>query len=139
MSKTNNTKEISHYSKPKQTSLVDVYIGGKIEEKRMLAGLTRGELSVAVGVTHQQMSKYTKAINRVPAARLIEIAGVLNMPLLDFFPDEDSILENTVQTRRIQLKIFEKLNRLSDNDLTAINTLTSTMLPKKPRTSRREC
>jgi transcriptional regulator with XRE-family HTH domain len=40
-----------------------------------------------IGVSHQQVQKYERGIDRVSAGRLFEIGGALNVPLTYFFED----------------------------------------------------
>jgi transcriptional regulator with XRE-family HTH domain len=40
-----------------------------------------------IGVSHQQVQKYERGIDRVSAGRLFEIGGALSVPIADFFED----------------------------------------------------
>jgi transcriptional regulator with XRE-family HTH domain len=63
----------------------------RIRERRIELGLTQKQLCVIIGVTYQQMNKYERAINRVSAGRLYDIACALNAPVGYFYegPDQD--------------------------------------------------
>ncbi len=50
-----------------------------------MLGLTQQQLADLIGVTYQQAHKYERAINRVSAGRLFEIAQVLSVPVSYFF------------------------------------------------------
>ena len=65
---------------------VDVYVGGRARTRRLLLGMNQDELAQRLGLTFQQVQKYESGANRVSASRLWEIAGVLKMPIGDFFP-----------------------------------------------------
>jgi len=69
------------------TEKVDAAIGMRIHELRISMGLSRHQLAEKIGVTHQQLQKYEKGINRISAGRLVAIAGALNKPVSYFFED----------------------------------------------------
>ena len=77
---------------------VDVHVGGRIKLRRQLLGLSQGKLAVALGLTFQQVQKYEKGANRVSASRLLEIASVLNVPILFFFDDMPSEMAGPTAT-----------------------------------------
>lgn len=64
---------------------VDIHVGKRIRQRRLLLKTTQQELSDQVGVKFQQMQKYETAKNRVSASRLWSIAKVLNVPVSFFF------------------------------------------------------
>ena len=65
--------------------MIDDHVGRRIRERRILLGLTQGELAEMIGVTYQQAHKYEHGINRVSAGRLFEIARVLSAPITYFY------------------------------------------------------
>ena len=64
---------------------VDIHVGKRIRQRRLLLKTTQQELSNQVGVKFQQMQKYETGKNRVSASRLWSIAKVLNVPVSFFF------------------------------------------------------
>ena len=64
---------------------VDVHVGARIRQRRMIVGLTQQTLAEAIGVTFQQVQKYEIGANRVSASRLWEIARLLGVPIGFFF------------------------------------------------------
>ena len=64
---------------------VDVHVGARIRQRRMIVGLTQQNLAETIGVTFQQIQKYEIGANRVSASRLWEIARLLNVPIGFFF------------------------------------------------------
>ena len=75
-------------AKPKSgrsTAAIDTHVGGRIRERRIMLGLTQQQLAKMIGVTYQQAPKYERAINRVSAGRLFEIAGALSAPIIYFY------------------------------------------------------
>jgi len=99
---------------------VDVHVGMKLKDRRILVGLNQKELGNMAGITFQQIQKYEKGINRVSASRLYEIAKILLVPIEYFFEGyEDGVVydtdykpENVVEKEIIELvKNFIRINR----------------------------
>lgn len=68
-----------------RTQDIDRHVGARIRERRIMLGLTQQQLADLIGVTYQQAHKYERAINRVSAGRLFEVAQVLSVPVSYFF------------------------------------------------------
>ena len=68
-----------------RTQAIDRHVGGRVRERRIMLGLTQQQLADLIGVTYQQAHKYERAINRISAGRLFEIAHVLSVPISYFF------------------------------------------------------
>ncbi|WP_051003000.1 helix-turn-helix domain-containing protein [Bradyrhizobium elkanii] len=62
----------------------DALIGQRLRTRRMELKISQSELGDALGVSFQQVQKYEKGVNRVGAARLAEIAEVLDTNV-DYF------------------------------------------------------
>ena len=56
---------------------VDRHVGRRVSEKRIGLGYNQSDLGRALGLTFQQIQKYERGVNRVSAARLLQIASVL--------------------------------------------------------------
>ncbi len=69
---------------------VDVAVGNRVRELRIRAGMTQQTLAEHVGVSFQQVQKYEKGTNRMGASRLIQIAGILGVPVSALFKDIDT-------------------------------------------------
>ena len=76
-------------AKPKRgrstATAIDDHVGGRIRERRIMLGLTQQQLAEMIGVSYQQAHKYERAVNRVSAGRLFEIARALNAPITYFY------------------------------------------------------
>jgi transcriptional regulator with XRE-family HTH domain len=68
-------------------SEVDVSVGRRLREARLLAGLSQGQLGARIGVTFQAVQKYESGENRLSASRLLAVAEFLRQPLSFFFGD----------------------------------------------------
>ncbi len=66
---------------------IDVHVGARVRQRRVLQGMTQTMLGDALGLTFQQVQKYERGTNRVSASRLFELARVFNLPVEFFFED----------------------------------------------------
>jgi transcriptional regulator with XRE-family HTH domain len=64
---------------------VDLAIGRRLRERRVMLGLTLRQVAEQVGITHQQLAKYERGANRLSAARLHQTARVLGADVGHFF------------------------------------------------------
>ena len=64
---------------------VDVFVGQRLRELRMLAGLSQTDVASALGLTFQQLQKYERGFNRVSASRLFKLAQFFRVPVSVFF------------------------------------------------------
>ena len=64
---------------------IDVQVGRRVRERRILLGITQTELASTVGLTFQQIQKYERGATRISASRLFEFATVLGLPVEHFF------------------------------------------------------
>jgi transcriptional regulator with XRE-family HTH domain len=69
----------------RQATPVDVHVGRRLRERRVLIGLTQEQLATRLGVTFQQVQKYENGTNRLCASRLYQCACVLGVSILWFF------------------------------------------------------
>ncbi|WP_341808271.1 helix-turn-helix transcriptional regulator [Wolbachia endosymbiont (group E) of Neria commutata] len=78
-----------------KTNFVNLEIGKKIRELRLVRGMTQGDLGKLVGITFQQIQKYEKGINSVLVGRLYNLAIALGVTPEYFF---SSITSTTATT-----------------------------------------
>lgn len=64
---------------------IDVHLGRRLRRRRRILGLTQQQLAGACGVRFQQIQKYECAANRMSAARLWQLAEVLEVPVSYFY------------------------------------------------------
>jgi transcriptional regulator with XRE-family HTH domain len=67
------------------TDEIDAHLGRRLRRRRRLLGLTQQQLASACGVRFQQIQKYECAANRMSAARLWQLAEVLEAPVSYFY------------------------------------------------------
>lgn len=76
-------------SKSEGSTGVDVFVGQRLRELRMLAGLSQTDVAAALGLTFQQLQKYERGFNRVSASRLFTLAQFFHVPVSVFFDGLD--------------------------------------------------
>ena len=64
---------------------IDVHVGLRIRQRRILLGMTQERLGAAVGLSFQIVQKYEVGINSISASRLVEVAKALDVPPSFFF------------------------------------------------------
>lgn len=69
----------------KQPHHVDVHVGARVKQRRLLRGLSQEQLGTSLGLTFQQVQKYEKGTNRISSSRLWEIASILGVPISFFY------------------------------------------------------
>ncbi len=77
---------------------VDVHVGQRLRQRRVLVGLSQEKLARMVGITFQQVQKYERGANRIVASRLYQLAQVLDVPISYFFDDLNAQTANDVGT-----------------------------------------
>lgn len=82
-----------------RTQDIDRHVGSRVRERRIMLGLTQQQLADLIGVTYQQAHKYERAINRISAGRLYEIAQVLGVPVSYFFAGIEQDSDRSVTPR----------------------------------------
>ena len=69
---------------------IDTYIGKKLFDRRRALGLTQTELGQKIGVAFQSIQKYECGATRISAARLWQLANVMEIDLDYFFEGLDA-------------------------------------------------
>lgn len=68
---------------------IDQHVGARVRMRRLMLGISQQRLASALGLTFQQIQKYEKGTNRVPASRLKDISEVLAVSPGFFFEGAD--------------------------------------------------
>ena len=94
---------------------VDVHVGKKIREVRLLRGLTQVNVAEQLGLSFQQLQKYETGYNRVSASKMFEIAQLLRVEPGYFFeglPSADDVEREAMDERTA--KAAQALSSISD-------------------------
>ena len=100
----------------KAPNAVDIEVGRRIRQRRVMMGFTQVALAQELGITLQQVQKYEKGINRVGSSRLQAVARFLNVPIAFFFDDFEAR-----QPAPLADATFTVANLLSSDEGLALN------------------
>lgn len=70
-----------------QQNIVDIYVGRRLKQLRNQKHISQKELAKRLGVTFQQIQKYEKGLNRLPASRMLAICFALDITPNELFRD----------------------------------------------------
>lgn len=70
---------------PRSLSAVDRHLGERLRARRTAIGMSQERLAQLVGAASQQVQKYERGENRIPASRLSVIAAALQTDALFFY------------------------------------------------------
>jgi transcriptional regulator with XRE-family HTH domain len=70
---------------PRAVGKADKLLAQRIRLRRVEIGMTQDDLAKAVGISFQQVQKYERGANRIGAARLAQMAAVLQVPIIYFY------------------------------------------------------
>jgi len=102
-------------SKVKDVGEIDVNIGMKINQLRLALGKTRQELAQQIGVTHQQLQKYEKGVNRITASRLVNVSNSLDVPVSYFFEDtKNPLSQEQLSRQRMYLEMMRDFTAIKE-------------------------
>mgnify|MGYP002784433501 FL=1 len=90
---------------PDKVHPVDVFVGERLKQLRNKLKLSQTKLGEMVGISFQQIQKYEKGQNRIPASKLFEFSEVLNAPITYFYDGidiDDDQLDITIDVSRIK-------------------------------------
>lgn len=79
---------------------IDVHVGQRIRQRRILIGMSQSTLAKAVGITFQQVQKYERGANRTSASKLFELAMVLGVTVPYFFDERSAETSGHPKLRR---------------------------------------
>lgn len=99
---------------------LSIYIGARMREQRILAGLTQTELGEKLGVSFQQIQKYERGANSLSVGRLFDLAQILGLDIEYFFKgfvhrnnrikvltDKDKVRNNGSNLNDVNTKVLE--------------------------------
>ncbi len=96
---------------------VDIHVGQKLKQLRILRGMTQTDVAEGLKISFQQVQKYELGRNRVSASKLYEMSHILGVPPSYFFDG----LESATAAPRIldeeATKIASMLTRIKDDRL----------------------
>jgi transcriptional regulator with XRE-family HTH domain len=103
---------------------IEYHVASRIRERRIMVGLTQQELADRVGITYQQLHKYERAINRISAGRLFEIARELNVHPSYFFEGLGDTPASPDLRQRMALELAKNAAQMDEHHLEALAAVT---------------
>lgn len=96
---------------------VDQHIAQRILLRRNMLGMSQTDLAQRCGISFQQIQKYEKAGNRIPAARLFDLSQALETPVSFFFSGlPGNLPPETKSTRSMRVSEQKEDDPLSKNE-----------------------
>ncbi len=109
-------------TKPQRANdMHNLYIAKKLRERWLALGLSQQQLAQLLGVSANQLYKYEKNIDRVPASRLLELLHILQVPLNFFYEDQK---EFYAQGKEVQMTCVKEKEKITIRLLVEEGTLT---------------
>ena len=111
---------------------IDIHVGQRLKQQRILQGISQESLAKQLGITFQQIQKYENGTNRISASKLYELSQILKTPIQFFFENYQKSTQpieksSELTTKELHLiKNFRQLNPAQQQALTSlISKLTS--------------
>jgi transcriptional regulator with XRE-family HTH domain len=70
---------------PRSAGSLDRYFGDRLRARRLMIRMSQEDLAKSLGRSFQQIQKYEKGVNRISAATMVHLAGVLDIDTGYFF------------------------------------------------------
>lgn len=113
---------------------VDKTIGEKIYSLRLTKSLSRSQLAEVIEVTHQQLQKYEKGVNRISIGRLMLLSRALGKDIRYFLEqlEGDEDIEMTItQHQHICIEISRNFMKITNpKHQEAVNALVRSLVTK---------
>lgn len=97
---------------------VDIHVGKKLKQLRVLRGMTQTEVATGLNISFQQVQKYELGRNRISASKLFEISRILKVAPSYFFEglEEEPMADHQALDEEAT-KIASMLTRIKDDRL----------------------
>jgi transcriptional regulator with XRE-family HTH domain len=77
----------------RNATAIDKRVGMRVRLRRKQLGMSAEDLGQKLGIAQQQVQKYETGLNRISAARLFELASILDVPLAWFYATAGEALD----------------------------------------------
>ena len=113
----------NNISSSRKSKQVDIHVGKRLKQRRMILGLSQTELANRLGISFQQIQKYEKAADRLSVSRLADISNVLGINIMYFFNGlPEKVLKQSPKTKATLDK--EATENTKDDAMAQRETLT---------------
>lgn len=104
-------KSISTTTAPKRIKAMDIVVGRRVREIRLLMNMSQNELGNRLNLTFQQIQKYERGLSRISAATLYSLAQIFGCPVTWFFGEDGN--DNCNPFTSAELGLIQKYRHLS--------------------------
>lgn len=99
-----------------QHSKLDILVGKKLKKRRESLSLSQKDLSALLDISYQQIQKYERGENKVPAGRLFLLAKALKVTPDYFFDGANLLLSEKKHKQYLQIERVRPINILVVED-----------------------
>ncbi len=93
---------------------VDVHVGARVRQRRVLLGMNQTKLGDALGMSFQQVQKYERGTNRIGSSRLFKLSQVLDVSIEYFFDDMSPVVAASPMITQEALKLVRAYYKIED-------------------------
>ncbi len=93
---------------------IDVYVGARVRQRRVLLGMNQTKLGDALGMSFQQVQKYENGKNRISASKLFKLSQVLDVSIEYFFDDMPPVVAASSMITQETLKLVRAYYEIED-------------------------
>lgn len=116
LSRVDTMRAANDQAQTQRATAMDRHVGARIQERRVMMGLSQHQLASSIGVTYQQVHKYERGQNCISAGRLFEIAKALMVTPSWFFEKvaEGGDIQEPSQRQRMSLELARNFSLIHD-------------------------
>ena len=103
-------------------TILDVKLGNKIDELRVIKGLSQARLADALGISHQQIQKNLKGTNRISASKIPALAQALNVTIESLFYDINDFAPAGKESDRLVIEIVREVKKFDRKRQLAVSS-----------------
>ncbi len=93
---------------------VDIHVGARARQRRVLLGMNQTKLGDALGLTFQQVQKYERGTNRISASKLFKLSQVLKVSIEYFFDEMPPVVAASPMITQETLKLVRAYYEIED-------------------------
>ena len=130
MAHLNRVSTVERQAKPAERNIIDLYVGRRIKLLRKQKHITQKDLAERLGITFQQIQKYEKGLNRLPASRMLSICMALNITPNDLFLDllsKEYPLKEPVDYTSQEVELIESVRQLTPTMKSQVRQIVGTL------------
>lgn len=127
----NRVSTVERRAKPAERNIIDLYVGRRIKILRKQNHITQKDLAERLGITFQQIQKYEKGLNRLPASRMLSICMALNITPNDLFRDllsKEYPIKEPIDYTTQEVELIETVRQLTPTMKSQVRQIVGTLV-----------